>query len=155
MYTIYCICILNVREYRRDNQKRTIQRNWQHRVHNKKKKNKIKHNTICVGHHYTQTNTNNVNKTSALLQTIEGKDEPNIILCGNRNWCISWHFTRNITGAYKTRINLSIRLIMKCTVDWFISHHCDIICDNQSDTLVKWFIRLMFYYHLYIPPSFS
>ena len=21
-----------------------------------------KHNTICVGHHYTQTNTNNVNK---------------------------------------------------------------------------------------------
>ena len=22
-----------------------------------------KHNTICVGHHYTQTNTNNVNKT--------------------------------------------------------------------------------------------
>jgi len=24
---------------------------------------KRKHNTICVGHHYTQTNTNNVNKT--------------------------------------------------------------------------------------------
>ena len=24
---------------------------------------KQKHNTICVGHHYTQTNTNNVNKT--------------------------------------------------------------------------------------------
>jgi hypothetical protein len=22
-----------------------------------------KHNTICVGHHYTQTNTNNLNKT--------------------------------------------------------------------------------------------
>jgi hypothetical protein len=22
-----------------------------------------KHNTICVGHHYTPTNTNNVNKT--------------------------------------------------------------------------------------------
>jgi hypothetical protein len=22
-----------------------------------------KHNTICVGHHYAQTNTNNVNKT--------------------------------------------------------------------------------------------
>jgi len=32
------------------------------------KQNK-KHNTICVGHHYTQTNTNNVNKTWALLQT--------------------------------------------------------------------------------------
>jgi len=24
---------------------------------------KQKHNTICVGHHYTQTNTNNVNTT--------------------------------------------------------------------------------------------
>jgi hypothetical protein len=22
-----------------------------------------KHNTVCVGHHYTQANTNNVNKT--------------------------------------------------------------------------------------------
>ena len=41
------------------------------------KQNK-KHNTICVGHHYTQANTNNVNKTSALLQITGGKDEPNI-----------------------------------------------------------------------------
>ena len=31
-----------------------------------------KHNTICVGHHYIQTNTNNVNKTTG------GKDEANI-----------------------------------------------------------------------------
>jgi len=34
---------------------------------------------ICVGHHYAQTNINNVNKTYALLQTIGGKDEPNIV----------------------------------------------------------------------------
>jgi len=45
----------------------TIQRNWQHWEHktqdeDKQNKNK-KHNTTCVGHHYTQTNTNNVNKT--------------------------------------------------------------------------------------------
>jgi hypothetical protein len=32
-----------------------IQRNWQ--------QEEEKHNTICVGHHYTQTNTNDVNKT--------------------------------------------------------------------------------------------
>ena len=37
------------------------------------------HNTICVGQHYTSTNTNNVNKTSTLLQTTGGKDEPNIV----------------------------------------------------------------------------
>ena len=33
---------------------------------NETKRRKIinqKHNTICVGHHYTQTNRNNVNKT--------------------------------------------------------------------------------------------
>ena len=44
-----------------------------------------KHNTICVSHHYTQTNTNNVNKTWALLQTAGGKEETNIVFCGNRN----------------------------------------------------------------------
>ena len=27
------------------------------------RKTNQKHNTICVGHHYMQTNTNNVNKT--------------------------------------------------------------------------------------------
>jgi hypothetical protein len=32
---------------------------------------KTKH--TCIGHHYTQTNTNNVNKTSALLQITGGK----------------------------------------------------------------------------------
>jgi uncharacterized membrane protein YidH (DUF202 family) len=37
-----------------------------------------KHNTICVGHHYTQANTNNVNKTRTLLQTTGDRDVPNI-----------------------------------------------------------------------------
>ena len=35
---------------------------------------KQKHNRICVGHHYTQTKTNNVIKK----QTTGDKDEPNI-----------------------------------------------------------------------------
>jgi len=37
---------------------------------------KEKHNTLCVGHHHTQTNTN---KTRTLIQTTGGKDKPNII----------------------------------------------------------------------------
>ena len=41
------------------------------------RKIKQKHNTICVGHHYPQTDTNNVNKTWALIQTTGGKHEPN------------------------------------------------------------------------------
>jgi len=38
-----------------------------------------KHNTICVGHYCTQRNTNNVNKTWALLQTTGCNDESNIV----------------------------------------------------------------------------
>ena len=45
----------------------------------RRRKTKQKHNTIFVGRHYAQTNTKNVNKTRALLQTIGGKDEPNIV----------------------------------------------------------------------------
>jgi hypothetical protein len=83
---------INVREYRRGNQQLTIQRNWQHRVHKTKKNKTVTqyntmcggHHLMCVGHHYTQTETNNVNNTLALLQTTIGKDEPNIVLCGNR-----------------------------------------------------------------------
>jgi hypothetical protein len=57
---------INVREYGRGNQNRTIQKNWQHRVHKTMEKT---HNTVCVGHYYTQTNTNIINKTCVLLQT--------------------------------------------------------------------------------------
>ena len=46
---------------------------------------KQEYNTLCVGHHYTQANTNNVIKTWALPQTTEGKDERKILSCGNRN----------------------------------------------------------------------
>ena len=40
---------------------------------------KQKHNTICVGDQYSQTNTNNVNTKWDLLQTSGGKDEPKIV----------------------------------------------------------------------------
>jgi hypothetical protein len=32
---------------------------------------------MCAGHHYPQANTNNVNKTCALLQTTGGKERTN------------------------------------------------------------------------------
>ena len=38
----------------------------------RRRKTKQNHSTVCVGHHYTQTNTTNVNKTCALLQTTGG-----------------------------------------------------------------------------------
>ncbi len=54
-----------------------------YRVNRTEKKTRQKQNTICVGHHYTQTNTNNVNKTRVLLQTTGGKDESNIVFMRN------------------------------------------------------------------------
>ena len=44
-----------------------------------------KHNTICVGQDYAQTNANNVNKTRAFLQTNGSKDKPNIGFCWNHS----------------------------------------------------------------------
>ena len=37
----------------------------------RRRKTKQKHSTICVGHHYTRTNTNNVNKTRASYKQLE------------------------------------------------------------------------------------
>ena len=73
--------LINVREYRRGN----AIINGQYRetgniIYTRRRKTSQKHNTICVGHHYTQTNTNKLNKTRFLLQTTGGKDEPNIVL---------------------------------------------------------------------------
>ena len=69
---------MNVREYRRGI-KNGQSRETGNLGYTRWRKTKQKHSTIGVGHHYMQTNTNNVNKTSALLQTTGGKDEPNII----------------------------------------------------------------------------
>ena len=62
------------REIRRDNQQWTIKRKWQHMVPKTQEEDKPnkKHHSICVEHHYTQTNTNNVNKTRVLVQTTGG-----------------------------------------------------------------------------------
>ena len=59
---------INVREYRRDNQKWTTG----NIKYIRRRKSKQRHNTICVWHHYAQTHTNNVGKTWALLQATGG-----------------------------------------------------------------------------------
>ena len=50
---------INVREYRRGN---TIMDSAQ-KLAAQGTQDEDKHNTICVGHHYEQINTNNVNNT--------------------------------------------------------------------------------------------
>ena len=48
-------------------------------AYTRRRQTKQMHKAINIGHHYMQRNTNNVNKTWALLQTIGGKDELNIV----------------------------------------------------------------------------
>jgi hypothetical protein len=49
--------------------------------HDEDKQNKKKTTQKCVGDHYAQGNTINVNKTWGLLQTTGGKGEPhNVVL---------------------------------------------------------------------------
>jgi len=61
-------------------------KNWQSRETGNIDEEKQTKNTICLGHHYTQANTNNIYKTWDLLQTTGGKDEPTIsFLCVNRS----------------------------------------------------------------------
>ena len=66
---------INVREYRRGNQERTINRNRQHRVRfTRRRQTKQKHNTICIGNHNAQTNTNDVTGNS--LNVKDKKNRP-------------------------------------------------------------------------------
>ena len=90
---------INVREYRKGNQKGHYKETG-NKVYRRRRKTKEKNTSICVGHHYTQTHTNNVNKTCTLLQTTGCKDEPNIVfICENRN------------GNHNTKLTTSIHLI--------------------------------------------
>ena len=67
----------------------------------RRRNTKQKHNTICVGHHYVETNTNNVNKTWALLQIIRGKDEQNITFM-RKSYRKSEHGTQNVKTHNRT-----------------------------------------------------
>ena len=55
-------------------------------------KTKQKQNAICVGHHYTETNTNNVNKTWSLLQT----NTNNV----NKTWYLLQTNTNNVNKTW-------------------------------------------------------
>jgi hypothetical protein len=54
--------------------------------HTRRRQTKQKHNAICFGHHNTQTNTLNVNKTcEPSYKQLEVKTNRTSSLCGNRN----------------------------------------------------------------------
>ena len=55
-------------------------------IESTRRRKKKERNTICVGHHNTQTNMYKVNKTFSLLQTTGGKDEQNIVFIRKSQW---------------------------------------------------------------------
>ena len=68
-----------MRKYRRGNEINEQSRETGSICYTRRTQTKQNHNAICVGNHYKQAKTNNVNKTLALLQTTGGKDEQNIV----------------------------------------------------------------------------
>jgi hypothetical protein len=69
----------------------------------RRKQNKKKHSTICVGHLYMQANTNNVNKTRALPQTTGGKDKLNVVFMRKSKVLVKryiGHFNPHINPVY-------------------------------------------------------
>ena len=67
----------------------------------RRKQTKQIHNTICVGHNNAQANTNNVNKTAALIEAIGGNDEPNIDYMWKSSRT-SQHETQNVKTHNRT-----------------------------------------------------
>ena len=66
---------INIRETEGAIKNGQSRENGQHWVHKTQDKQNKTHNTMYVGYHHTKTNTNNVNKTWALLQKTGGEDK--------------------------------------------------------------------------------
>ena len=64
-----------MREYRRVYKINAQSRETGSICYTRRRQTTQKHSTICARHHYAPKNTNNVNKTWALLQTTGGKYE--------------------------------------------------------------------------------
>ena len=77
--------LITVGEYRRNNKTNVQPRETGNIRYKRRRKTTQKHNTISVGHHYTQPNTNKKKTRHTALQIIGGKDEPSIVSCGTRN----------------------------------------------------------------------
>jgi hypothetical protein len=109
---------------------------------------------ICAGHHYTQTNTNNVNKSWPLLHTTRGKDEPNIVIS---NWVRSTYFWNKIHNEcysqeiWKPNNNLSNTYCKYTTGHYDVKCYALICMRDKKMTTV--YIALNVYnpeqYHVY------
>jgi hypothetical protein len=126
--------LINVREYRGDNQKRTIQRNWQYRVHKTKAKQ---------SKNRTQANTNDVNKTRSLPQTTGCKDEPNMVYMrvfvsfmtyywgltrvNRRMPLVKQELLTRSTPVHSRSLVWFVLLNLTLYLQWFVDHDCSFV----------------------------
>jgi hypothetical protein len=84
-------------------------RNWQHRVqrHNTKTDNANTQHNMSWTPLYPKQNTNNINRTWAIPQTTESKDEPNIAFMRKSKWT-SQHGTLNVETHNRTAQKIKI-----------------------------------------------
>ena len=103
---------INFREYRRDNQKGQYRETGNIR-YTRRRKTKQKHNTICVAHHYMQTNTNNLIRHEPSYTQMEVKTNRTSFLYGNRSTrkkpqiCRKLFYKRNHIILYHVHLVMS------------------------------------------------
>jgi hypothetical protein len=103
------------------NQWWTIQRNWQHRV----AQAEDKHNTICVGHHYTQTNTTQyVLDTTIHKQTQHNMCWTPLYTNKHNTICVGHHYTQtNTINVTKTWTLLEVKTKQTSFLCWNRNGH--------------------------------
>ena len=83
-WAVMYLCIINVRDYRRDNQKWTLRRNWQHMVHKTKTRQINTQHTVLDTTTRKQTQITIIRHEPSYKQ-LEVKTSRTSFLCGNRN----------------------------------------------------------------------
>ena len=124
-FNVFVQLKINVREHRRGNQNGQS-RETGNTGHTRRRKTKLKHKTICVGHHYSQTNTNNVNKTCALLQKINScaksawytRRQHSYNICKDFLSHNSWMKNLNFTKKYADCKTINSNNCAKFEVNW-------------------------------------
>ena len=78
-----------------------------------------KHNTLCIGHHYAQANTNYVNKTWAFIQTLIDKSwvtkRRGMIMSEWLLLTAKWAIHQLYHGENKLHVDEMITLMMSTT----------------------------------------
>ena len=119
---------MNNRENRWGNQELTVQRNWQHGGVQKTQDKDIRQtnlktqlNTICAGHHFTQTNTNNVNKNESSYKQLKLEWENSLHVCVYL-WIIKriWFFLFVFISSRICQVSFLFVFLFRT---WFIQTH--------------------------------